>query len=564
MRLANLDAVRRVGIFFFYDGDGIADETVRTLLDGVQPHFERTIVVVNGALDDESRAEFERRPGTELLQRDNRGFDSWAYKTAIEHIGWDAMAEIDELVLYNFTILGPVASVEAMFDDMDARDLDFWGVTVHHGAPFDPWGLLETPTLPEHLQSHWIAVRASMLQSEPFRRYWDDLPPIPDYAHAVAKHEARFTHHFSSFGFRWAPYIDTADLRQTTFYPLNSMPVELIRDRGCPIFKRKTLFAGIDSVIDEHATGNARDLYRFLAASGRYDMAVLDRHLARSADQRDVFETMHEWRILSPAPPTPATGPQPSTVALVEASEGWEQRVAAVRAADRIVLAGAPGTIAAIEASGAHVDGVELVGVRAHPLEALAGASEELAVLALADGIPAELPGLDRDDRRADARESLGLPDRLADATAAFEDPWVGALVSAPALQRGWFGELGHEADGATARLELAAGRLAIRARSNAPVVLQAGAAILRGCVAASLGARVRDAAPELPQLSVDEWARLIALAVQDEGMRARVSISPRLAEQRLSVMQHQLRGLAGAVGRGGGESYTQLLGRLR
>jgi hypothetical protein len=554
VRLANLDAVRRVGIFFFYDGDGVADDTVRTLLDGVQPHFERTIVVVNGALDDESRAAFERRPGTELLQRENRGFDSWAYKTAIEHIGWDGIAEIDELVLYNFTILGPVASVDAMFDDMDARDLDFWGVTVHHGAPFDPWGLLETPTLPEHLQSHWIAVRASMLQSVPFRRYWDDLPPIPDYAHAVAKHEARFTHHFSSFGFRWEPFVDTADLRQTTFYPLNSMPVELIRDRGCPVFKRKTLFAGIDSVIDEHATGNARALYRFLAESGRYDMRVLDRHLARSADQRDVFETMHEWRILAPALAT-----QPSTVALVEASEGWQERLEAVRAADRIVLAGAQGTLAAIEAP----EGVELAAVRAHPIEALAGAPEELAVLALADGIPAELPGLDRDDRRADARESLGLPDRLADAAAAFEDPSVGALVTAPALQRGWFGELGHEADGAGPRLELAARRLGIRARSGAPVVPQAGWAILRGPIAASLAARVRDAAAELPPLSVEEWARLISLAVQDEGVRPRVSISARLAEQRLSVMQHQLRGLTGALGRGSGESYTQLLGRL-
>ncbi|ROR64897.1 rhamnan synthesis F family protein [Agrococcus jenensis] len=560
MRLANLDAVRRVGIFFFYDGDGVADETVTTLLDGVQPHFERTIVVVNGALDEASRAAFEARPGTELLQRENQGFDSWAYKTAIEHIGWDGIAEIDELVLYNFTILGPVASVDAMFADMDARDLDFWGLTVHHGAPFDPWGLLETPTLPEHLQSHWIAVRASMLQSAPFRRYWDELPPIPDYAHAVAKHEARFTHHFASFGFRWEPFVDTADLRQTTFYPLNSMPVELIRDRGCPIFKRKTLFAGIDSVIDEHATGNARELYRFLAASGRYDMGVLDRHLARSADQRDVFETMHEWRILAPA-----AASRPSTVALVEASEGWEQRVDAVRGADRIVLAGAPGTLAAIDAgAAADLDGVELVGVRAHPLEALADAEESLAVLALADGIPAELPGLDRDDRRADALESLGLPDRLADAAAAFDDAAVGALVSAPALQRGWFGELGHEADGATARLELAASRLAIRARSNAPVVPQAGAAIVRGAVAASLGARIRDAAAELPQLSVDEWGRLLALAVQDAGLRPQLSISARLAEQRLSIMQHQLRGLTGAVGRGVGESYTQLLGRIR
>ncbi|MGC5076985.1 rhamnan synthesis F family protein [Agrococcus sp. DT81.2] len=557
MRLANIEGVRRLGIFFFYDADGHADEYVFTLLDSLAPHFSHQVIVVNGRLDDASRARFESMSGTELVVRANEGFDSWAYKTALDHLGWDVVDDFDELVMYNFTIIGPVASFDDMFARMDDRDLDFWGITVHHGAPFDPWGLLETPTLHEHLQSHFIAARRSLVSSALFHAYWDDLPPIPDYAHAVAKHEARFTHHFSSLGFRWEPFVDTADLRQTTFYPLNSMPVELIRDRGCPIFKRKTLFAGIDSVIDEHATGNARELYEFLARSGRFDMRMLDRHLARTADQRDMFETMHEWRVLAPA-----LASKPSTVALVEASAGWEERVGAVRGADRIVLAGAPGTLAALEAR--DLAGVELVGVRVHPLEALAGADEELAVLALADGIPAELPGLDRDDRRSDARESLGLPDRLADAAAAFEDPSVGALVTAPALQRGWFGELGHEAAGATARLEVAASRLGIRARSSAPVVAQAGFAILRGEIAASLGARVRDAAAELPRLSVDEWARLVALAVQDEGMRPRVSISPRLAEQRLSVMQHQLRGLTGALGRGSGESYTQLLGRVR
>lgn len=555
MRLSNLDEVRRVGIFFFYDAEGIADETVFTLLDGMQPHFTRTIVVVNGALTDASRTAFESRERTELIQRENVGFDSWAYKTAIDTIGWEGMAEVDELVLYNFTILGPVASVDAMFTAMDARDLDFWGLTVHHGAPFDPWGLLETPTLPEHIQSHWIAVRASLLQSEPFHRYWDALPPIPDYAHAVAKHEARFTHHFASMGFDWAPYIDTTDLKHETFYPLNAMPVELIRDRGCPVFKRKTLFAGLDSVLDEQATGNARALYRFLAESGRYDTGVLDRHLARSTDQRDVFETMHEWRMLLPS----QHGTRHSVVALVEAGSGWQERLAAVRDADRVVLAGVAGTLAATEVP----DGIEVVAVRTHPLEALVGATEDLTILALADGIPSELPGIDRRDRRSDARASLGLPDRMSDAAAAFDDASVGALVSAPTLHRGWFGELGHEAAGSGDGLMAAVNQLGIRARSSAPVVAQAGFAWVRTGIAASLGERVRDAATLLPPLTVDEWSRVVALAVQDAAQRTWVSVTPALAEQRLSVMQHQLRGLAGTAGSGLGQSYTQLLGEL-
>ena len=210
MRLTNIDGVRRLGIFFFFDAEGHADEYVFTLLDSLAPHLAHQVVVVNGRLDAASRARFEAMPDTDLVVRANEGFDSWAYKAGLEHLGWDAVDAFDELVMYNFTIVGPVASVDDMFRSMDDRDLDFWGVTVHHGAPFDPWGLLETPTLLEHLQSHFIAARRSLVSSALFHAYWDDLPPIPDYAHAVAKHEAKFTHHFSSFGFRWQPFIDTA------------------------------------------------------------------------------------------------------------------------------------------------------------------------------------------------------------------------------------------------------------------------------------------------------------------------------------------------------------------
>ena len=548
MRLANLDAVHRVGIFFHFDADGVVDDTVGTLLEGVLPHLERLVVVVNGALDDDGAARLAAL-GAEIVVRENEGFDSWAYKTAIEHVGWDDLASYDELVMFNFTILGPVASFDAMFADMEARDLDYWGVTVHHGAPFDPWGLLDQPFLPLHLQSHWIAVRRSMLASAVFRDYWDSLPPIPDYAHAVAKHEARFTQHFERIGFRWEAYVDTSDLLGTTLYPLNSMAVELV-ERGSPIVKRKTLFAGVASVLDEHATTNARDLYAFLGDQAAYDADVLDAHLARTADQRALLETLHEWMLLDGSVATTL-----SSVAVVELGDRLDERIALGRAsADRVVVAGSETRIADLGEAHPYA---QRIRTSRHAIEAAAHVDEDVLLLVGVDVFPVDAPlAIDAAHRRVALVQSLGL--RLGGPPSAFEiERTAGLLVAPPALHRGWFGRLGHERSVSDSQLH----GLGIKSRSGAPVRPEGATAWVRRAAVVPLAERLPSTREHL---SIDAWGDAIALAVQDEGWRPRIVTSVDRARTDLTVMHASLRRLVGALGTGDGEALSQLLARLR
>ena len=129
--------MNRLGIFFFYDAQGVVDDYVTTLLDGLAPHFTEMAIVCNGELTDEGRAKLARYTGN-ITVRANQGFDAWAYKTAMDSYGWDALTEFDEIVLFNATIMGPVHPFSEMFDAMDKRDLDFWGITKFHKVPFDP------------------------------------------------------------------------------------------------------------------------------------------------------------------------------------------------------------------------------------------------------------------------------------------------------------------------------------------------------------------------------------------------------------------------------------------
>lgn len=285
--------MKRLGIFFFYDEEGIVDDYVIYLLKNMEKFTTHNIVVCNGILNESGRKRFEQLPHTDILVRENVGFDVWAYKTALEYYGWDVIDTYDEIILYNFTIMGPVKSFDLMFEEMDREDIDFWGITVHHGAPFDPFGTMEDGKLPLHIQSHFIAVRKPMLISDAFHDYWDNHPMIHSYNEAVGLHEAIFTGIFEKLGYRWKVYVDTSDLQDDTYYPLFNMPVDLIKNRKCPIFKRKLFINDFEGTIQENANLSARELLEYLKKDTDYNTDMIWKHLLRSANMHNLVSGLN-------------------------------------------------------------------------------------------------------------------------------------------------------------------------------------------------------------------------------------------------------------------------------
>jgi len=288
--------MKRFGIYFFYDEIGKADDYVFIFLEAMLPRFEELLVIVNGKLEEESRRRFDNLPRTSVKTRVNQGFDVWAYKEGLENKGWDSLESFDEIVLMNFTIVGPVNSFVEMFETMDSRDVDFWGITEHHGSKFEP----DFENIPRHLQSHFIAIRKRMHSSVEFRGYWENIEPIEGYWDSVLKHESRFTQRFESMGFKHEAYVDTSDLYDFYQYPLFNNPVELIANRNCPIFKRKSFLVSADNYLQESANEIASELLHFLAKTGKYDLEKIRPNIIRSANQFDLSIVENSTFILSP------------------------------------------------------------------------------------------------------------------------------------------------------------------------------------------------------------------------------------------------------------------------
>ena len=271
-------AGRRLVVYVVYDRRGGVDEYVVHALAGLREHAARILVVVNGRLTPEGRARLEP-VSDEVLVRENVGFDIWAHKEALDHVG-AGVSEFDEVVLTNDTWFGPVRPYGPVFERMDAQDIDFWGMTDHAREvpnPFTGKGVL-----PYHLQSFWIAVRRSMFTSERWARYWRDRPEMPSYFDAVLKHETVFTETFVRNGFR--PAVAFASDDYPTDHPALFNPTLLMRD-GCPLLKRRPFFHW-PPFLDRHAV-IGRAIIDDVEAHG-YPVALILDNLARTVPAKVV------------------------------------------------------------------------------------------------------------------------------------------------------------------------------------------------------------------------------------------------------------------------------------
>lgn len=291
MPILDSDA-RRLGIFFFYDAEGVVDDYVEVLLADMVKNLSELVIVVNGDLASKSYAKLAAFTDKVIL-RENVGLDVWAYKTALDSYGWDALSEFDEVILFNMTIMGPVYPFAEMFSEMNQRDIDFWGITHFHQVDYDPFGTTPEGFLPRHIQSHFMAYRRSLVTSKAFQEYWDTMPMMNGYFDSVGKHEAPFTRRFEKLGFVSDVYVNTEDLNGFTYQPILFTPRYLIEEKRCPIFKRRSFFHNYDDILDQSVGDPALELYEYLRDHTDYDTNLIWNNALRSMNMADLVKNLH-------------------------------------------------------------------------------------------------------------------------------------------------------------------------------------------------------------------------------------------------------------------------------
>lgn len=289
--------MKRLLIYFFYDKEGKVDRYVEKMLDGICGHTDDCMIICNGMLSPEGRKTFQKYTD-QIMVRQNKGFGAGAYQKAFEVIGWEQVETYDEVIMMDDTLMGPIYPFQEMFDVMDKKDVDFWGLTLYHEYEKDAWGKIDLDSISVRLQSHFIAARKSLVKSREFQEYWNKMPICDDYEDMEAEFENVFTKHFSDCGFRWDVYIDTRDMVKYCECPMMLVPLELVKNRRCPVVTRKN-FSDDYTYILNHTTGQVEfEVFKYLREHTDYDTEFILENILRVKNQTDINRCLHYDYIL--------------------------------------------------------------------------------------------------------------------------------------------------------------------------------------------------------------------------------------------------------------------------
>ena len=284
--------MNRCAIFLYYDREGKVDDYVIYLLKSLKPHVKNLLAVCNGTLTEEGTKRLESVTD-EVLFRANSGFDVGGYREGLFYYGFKELQKYDEVIMLNYTFFGPLYPFSEMFDEMEKRDLDFWGITRHHKVDFDPYGVNRYGYLPEHIQSHFIVLRNRFFMSDDYKEFIFNLKNPTSYVESICEYESIFTKHFEDLGYKWDTYVDTSEYEGYAYCPIMFYLKDMIEKQRCPIVKRRSFFTDYQDYMLNTCGESSVDAYEYICENLDYDTDLIWDNILRLENLTEISRVMH-------------------------------------------------------------------------------------------------------------------------------------------------------------------------------------------------------------------------------------------------------------------------------
>ena len=223
---------KRALVYVIFESENRLQEYKLRFLQALSPLMDDVIVVVNGQLHVEDINTLE--PYGQVLTRDNKGYDTAAFREGIFALGKDTLKDYDQLFLVNDTNIGPMRDLSQVCQEMTDKHLDFWGISFGEEqedvTKENPYGYI-----PKHLQSYFLVIEKLMLNDDAFYEYWTHLTDTDSRDKAIGRHETRFTKYFSDLGYRFDAVVQEYEDSAMYIHPLRMLKA------GSPLVKYTAL-----------------------------------------------------------------------------------------------------------------------------------------------------------------------------------------------------------------------------------------------------------------------------------------------------------------------------------
>ena len=121
---------------------------------------------------------------------------------------------------------------------------------------------------------------------------------IESYTDSVQRYESVFTKQFADKGYQWDVYVNTDDLKEFTDYPLIVCPTRLLRDKKCPLFKRRSFMHDFEAYLNDTAGEPVRELYAYLRDHTDYPLELIWKNMIRTMHPYDFTRNLGLTRLI--------------------------------------------------------------------------------------------------------------------------------------------------------------------------------------------------------------------------------------------------------------------------
>ena len=288
---------KRLGIFIFYDRDGIIDDYVLYMLDSLNVAVDNIIFVSNSYLSKKELSKLSKY-NLEVNLRENKGLDAGAFKFVYDKYGKEYISSYDEVILLNDTFFGPFKPFKDIINSMNNKNVDFWGLTANYNSK-DGTGHAIDKFIHSHVQTFFVAYRKSVLESKFFNNYWKkyNIKKNNNFENVVNNHESYFTYLLEQQGFKWDTYVDLRHFKKELIkYNYNIYGYSaymLLKYFDCPFIKRKNfVFNKCDALYMNDGMDTKRAL-DYIKNNTNYDVNMIFKNILRLYKPFDIYQSLN-------------------------------------------------------------------------------------------------------------------------------------------------------------------------------------------------------------------------------------------------------------------------------
>ena len=171
--------MKRAVIFAHWDNDLTIDDYVIYYLKELKKVIEKVIFVSANNLPE---IETQKLDGIadNIISQEHGEYDFGSYKRGFEILKAEGLSNYEEIIFANDSCYAPLFSLDELFEEMEEKECDFWGITKNN------YGLKgKNP----HIQTYFVAFRKGVFMDNDFIKFISSVKPEPDKNSVIENYE---------------------------------------------------------------------------------------------------------------------------------------------------------------------------------------------------------------------------------------------------------------------------------------------------------------------------------------------------------------------------------------